>query len=91
MDFLKFDSDVWQRIVSLLEYDPASPLTLTTGFFLFAFLIFGVGYLAVRRRVTLRNVYVVLFSLYFYYKLSGLYVLLLLAVALSDYLTHPLT
>lgn len=86
MDFLKFDSDVWQRVVSLLEYDPASPLTLTTGFFLFAFLIFGVGYLAVRRRVTLRNVYVVLFSLYFYYKLSGLYVLLLLAVALSDYL-----
>jgi len=70
MDFWKFDSDVWQRVVSLLEYDPTSPLTLTTGFFLFAFLLFGVGYLAVRRRVTLRNVYVVLLSLYFYYKLS---------------------
>ena len=86
MDFLKFDSDVWQRIVSLLEYDPATPLTLTTGFFLFAFLIFGVGYLAVRRRVTLRNAYVVLFSLYFYYKLSGLYLLLLLFVAVSDFM-----
>ena len=86
MDFLKFDGDVWQRVVSLLEYDPTSPLTLTTGFFLFAFLVFGVGYLLVRNSVNLRNIYVVLFSLYFYYKLSGVYVLLLLAVALSDYL-----
>lgn len=86
MDFLKFDSDVWSRVVSLLEYDPASPLTLTTGFFLFAFLIFGIGYVALRRKVSLRNLYVVLFSLYFYYKLSGIYVLLLLVVALSDYL-----
>ena len=42
-EFLKFDNALWQRVVSLLEYDAASPLTLTTGFFLFAFLVFGVG------------------------------------------------
>ena len=85
-EFLKFDNALWQRVVSLLEYDAASPLTLTTGFFLFAFLVFGVGYIMVRGRAHLRTLYVVLFSLYFYYKLSGLYLLLLLFVALTDYL-----
>lgn len=85
-DFLKFDGDVWQRVVSLIEYDPTSPLTLTTGFFLFAFLIFVVGYALVKHRPNLRTWYVTLFSLYFYYKLSGLYILLLGGVALSDYL-----
>ena len=40
----------------------------------------------VRGRAHLRTLYVVLFSLYFYYKLSGLYLLLLLFVALMDYL-----
>lgn len=86
MEQLKFGEDILQRMVSLLEYDATAPLTLTTGFFLFAFLVFGVGYIALRRRVSLRNIYVVLFSLYFYYKLSGVYVLLLVAVAASDYL-----
>lgn len=85
-EFFKFDDALWQRVVALLEYDPLSPLTLTTGFFLFAFLIFGIGYLMVRGRATLRTLYVVLFSLYFYYKLSGIYVLLLLFVAASDFI-----
>jgi D-alanyl-lipoteichoic acid acyltransferase DltB (MBOAT superfamily) len=83
---LIFAEDVWQRLLGMLVYDGGSPLTLTTGFFLFAFLIFCGGYMVVRHRAHLRTWYVVLFSLYFYYKLSGLYVLLLLGVALSDYL-----
>jgi D-alanyl-lipoteichoic acid acyltransferase DltB (MBOAT superfamily) len=86
MEFLKFDSDLWQRVVSLLEYDPASPLTLSTGFFLFAFFIFALGYIIIKRRPHLRTWYVTLFSLYFYYKLSGLYLLLLGGVALSDFI-----
>ncbi len=86
MDFFKFDGEVWQRLLSLLEYDSASPMTLASGFFLFAFLIFGIGYLALRNRALLRTIYVVAVSLYFYYKISGLFVLLLLFVATSDYL-----
>jgi len=78
-------SAMWERLLPLLWYDATSPMTLTSGFFLFAFLLFGVGYMAVRRVVRLRTLYVVLFSLYFYYKLSGLYVLLLLFVAVSDF------
>ena len=86
MELFTFAEDVWQRLLSMLTFDAASPLTLTTGFFLFAFLIFGLGYVMVRHRGSLRTWYVVLFSLYFYYKLSGIYVLLLLVVALSDFL-----
>ena len=86
MDFFKFDAEVWTKLVGLLQYDPQSPMTLASGFFLFAFLIFGLGYMAVRNHRTMRTIYVVLVSLYFYYKISGLYLLLMLAVAISDYL-----
>ena len=85
MDYLHFDNGVWERLLSLLEYDAAQPISLVSALFLFAFLVFGIGYLAVRNHRTLRTLYVVLFSLYFYYKLSGAYLLLLLFVALSDY------
>ena len=83
---LTFAEDVWQRLLGMLAYNDSSPLTLTTGFFLFAFLVFCMGYMVVRHKAHLRTWYVVLFSLYFYYKLSGIYVLLLLGVALSDFL-----
>ena len=86
MDFFKFDSEVWTKLVELLQYDSMSPMTLASGFFLFSFLIFGLGYMAVRNHRTMRTLYVVIVSAYFYYKISGLYLLLLLAVAVSDYL-----
>ena len=90
MEFFNFDEYVWERLLALLQYDPTSPMTFTSGFFLFAFFIFGLGYMAVRRKVTLRTIFVILVSLYFYYKLSGLYVLLLLGVAIVNYLIGKL-
>ena len=81
-----FDGDSVERLLALFRYEASSPLTLTTGFFLFAFLIFGIGYVVLRGKARLRTLYVVLFSLYFYYKLSGIYILLLLFVAISDFL-----
>ena len=85
MEFFEFDEFVWERFFSLFQYSASSPMTLASGFFLFAFLLFGIGYMAVRRRATLRTIYVMLISLYFYYKVSGVYLLLLLAVAVIDY------
>ena len=85
MDFFKFDSEVWSKLVEMLQYDSMSPMSLASGFFLFAFLIFGLGYMAVRNHRTMRTLYVVIISSYFYYKISGLYLLLLFAVAISDY------
>lgn len=86
MDFFKFDTEVWSKLVEMLAFDASSPMTLTSGFFLFAFLIFGLGYMAVRNNRAMRTLYVVAVSLYFYYKISGLYLLLMLFVAISDYL-----
>ena len=85
MDFFKFDNGVWERVLSLLEYDAMSPITLVCGFFLFAFLLFMPGYFGLARKQHLRTLYVILFSSYLYYKLTGIYLLLLLFVALSDY------
>ena len=78
-----FDLD---KVISLLSYDAASPMLFNSGLFLFLFVGFAMGYALLSRRTTLRILYVVLFSLYFYYKSSGIYVLLLLFVSLSDYL-----
>ena len=78
-----FDLD---KLISLLSYDAASPMLFNSGLFLFLFVGFAMGYALLSRRSTLRILYVVLFSLYFYYKSSGIYLLLLLFVSLSDYL-----
>ena len=75
-----------ERIPELLSYDPQSPLLFSSGLFLFLFTGFALLYLAVRRHMHLRLAYVILFSLYFYYKTSGLYLLLLLFTATSDFL-----
>lgn len=73
------------NILELLKYDPQAPLIFTSGLFLFLFLGFTLFYSFMRNRVTLRVVYVTLFSLYFYYKTSGIFFLLLIFTATSDF------
>ena len=80
LNLIGLEDGWWERVVGLLTYNPSSPMTLDSGFFLFAFLLFGIGYMVVKPVARLRTLYVVLFSLYFYYKLSGIYLLLLLFV-----------
>lgn len=74
------------KLKELLSYDAASPLIFSSGLFLFMFAFFSLFYSFTARRVLPRIIYVTLFSLYFYYKSSGLYFLLLVSVATSDYL-----
>ncbi len=74
------------RIAGLLAYDASSPLIFSSGLFLFLFTGFLLFYAALHRTPTARIVYVILFSLYFYYKSSGIYFLLLIFAAASDYL-----
>lgn len=73
------------NLFELLKYNPEEPLLFTSGLFLFLFLGFTFLYGFMRRTVTLRIVYVTLFSLYFYYKTSGLFFLLLMFTATSDF------
>ena len=75
-----------ESIVAALSYDSGAPLSYLSDYFALALLIFGCGYMALRRRVTLRTMYVVIFSLFVYYKMAGVALLLLLGVAISDYL-----
>lgn len=73
------------KLQALLSYDASAPMIFSSGLFLFLFTAFLWGYGALRRTPTARIVYVILFSLYFYYKSSGLYFVLLLFAATSDY------
>lgn len=73
------------RVLELLRYDASAPLIFNSGLFLFLFAGFAAGYVLLRRASTLRILYVILFSIYFYYKSSGIYFFLLIFAAVSDY------
>jgi D-alanyl-lipoteichoic acid acyltransferase DltB (MBOAT superfamily) len=71
----------------LLEfvYNPKEPMIFSSGFFLFLFLGFIAVYSIVYKHNTLKNIYLTLFSIFFYYKSSGLYFILLVITAVVDY------
>ena len=75
-----------ERLRALFAYQPESPMLFSTGLFFFLFIAFYIGYRALRHTTTARILYVVLFSLYFYYKSSGVWFLLLVFTATSDFL-----
>ncbi|MDR2042237.1 MAG: MBOAT family protein, partial [Tannerella sp.] len=75
-----------ERLGELFLYRPEEPLLFSTGFFFFLFTGFLIIFLSLRKHTPARLLYVTLFSLYFYYKTSGLCFLLLLFTATSDFL-----
>lgn len=80
VDYIDF-----QKVIGQFIYNPESPLIFTSGLFLFIFCVFVIFYSLLKDRMTLRMIYVVLFSLFFYYKTSGFYFLLLMFVSISDF------
>jgi len=68
-------------IISSLSYDPANPLLFNSVFFLFFFILVTLFYPLVVHRSRIRVWYLLLASLYFYFKTSGSFVLLLLVTA----------
>lgn len=84
-------NEIWNnldagKLADLLVYSPGNPLMFNSGLFLFLFTGFLLIYRLLSRHTTGRMLFVILFSLYFYYKSSGMYVLCLLFVCVSDYL-----
>ncbi len=71
--------------LKILLYDPQSPLFFNSSFFLFFFLTIMVFYPLIANRVKTRTWYLMLFSVYFYYKTSGIFVLLLLVTSLVNF------
>ena len=76
LDFLK----------SLVVFDESSPLLFTQFhfwvFFAFVFALFSL----LKNKVLLRNTYLFFVSLFFYYKTSGLFILILVFITLYNYL-----
>ena len=75
----------FHKLLQEFVYNPKEPMIFSSGFFLFLFLGFIAVYSLVYKHNKLKNIYLTLFSIFFYYKSSGLYFLLLLLTAVVDY------
>ena len=71
---------------NIFSYIPSEPLLFTRTYFWVFFLIVYAGFSLLKSKRLLRNAYLFLCSLFFYYKTSGLFVLILFFVTLSDFL-----
>lgn len=72
-------------LTDLLKYDQSNPLLFNTGLFLLLFVGFLLIYQMMSRMRTAKMIFVILFSLYFYYKSSAECCFILLGVCVSDY------
>jgi len=75
----------FHKLFQEFVYNPQEPMIFSSGFFLFLFLGFIAVYSIVYKHNKLKNIYLTLFSVFFYYKSSGLYFILLLITAVVDY------
>ncbi len=77
-----FDND---KLFSQLTYNAKDPLLFNSGFFLFFFCVFLLGYQFLYKRKLTRVVYFTIFSLYFFYKACGFYFGFILLSAVVDF------
>ena len=73
------------QFLSLFTFDKAEPLLFNSGTFWLLFLLFLPVYALLKSRRTKMMAFVIAFSLYFFYKSSGLYFLLLVATSVFDW------
>lgn len=74
---------LWSR---LKAYNPSQPLIFTGLSFWLFMLALLTGYSVIFSKPVLRNCYLFLFSLFFYYKSGGLFFILLVISTLTDYI-----
>ena len=85
MTVSKENSLVRSVISTLFKYDPGRPLIFSTPAFWLFFLVVLAGYSLIYRKLFLRNAYLFLVSLFFYYKSGGLFLFLLIFITLVDF------
>lgn len=73
------------NVARMFLYDPKAPMLFSSGFFWLLFLIFLPIYVLVKKNRMRMLLFVVAFSLYFYYKSSGLFFLMLIGTSLIDW------
>lgn len=81
MDWTIFSENLRQS----LRFQPDAPMLFNSGDFLLFFTVFLAVYLLLFQQKGLRLLFVTAFSLFFYYKSSGLFVGLLLSCAVFNY------
>ena len=72
-------------VLKIFSYDSEKPLIFTTPAFWLFFLLVLAGYSLVYRKLFLRHLYLLLVSLFFYYKSGGLFLFLLILVTVIDF------
>ncbi len=78
-------SPTLQQILDQLLYKPEDPILFNSGFFLYFLLAFMGAYLLFHENTVVRTKIFTLFSLYFFYKACGFYVVLVLIAAVLDF------
>lgn len=74
------------NIGHMLAYDPQAPMLFSSGLFWLIFILMLPVYVALKASKPKMVFFVVLFSLYFYYKSSGLFFLMLIVTSYIDWL-----
>ena len=82
----ELNETVAAKFGNLFLYDPSAPMLFSSGIFWVLFLVFLPLYALLKRSRIQMTIFVVAFSLYFYYKSSGLFFLMLIATSLVDWL-----
>ena len=86
MEHLSFDfATLWHNIVTMLVPNAAAPVVFSSGLFWVAFAIFLPVYALLLNRRTKMLLFVVAFSLLFFVRCSGWYVLVMLATSVIDW------
>ena len=75
-----------RNVGRLFLYDQGAPMLFSSGFFWFLFILFLPVYILLKESKAKMVLFVVAFSLYFYYKSSGLFFLMLIGTSLVDWL-----
>lgn len=86
-------SNMWQdatlalrNIGEMLSYDPSAPMLFSSGLFWLLFILMLPVYVVLKGSRGKMVLFVVLFSLYFYYKSSGLFFLMLMGTSWIDWM-----
>jgi alginate O-acetyltransferase complex protein AlgI len=74
-----------QAFFHQFKYDEHNPLLFNNGFFVLFFTVFITLYYAFRKKIAVRRYIFCLFSLYFFYKASGDFVILVIISAIVDF------
>ena len=75
-----------RNIWGMLSYDPQAPMLFSSGLFWFLFIIILPIYALLKGSKWKMTLFIVGFSLYFYYKSSGLFFIMLICTSLVDWL-----